>query len=212
VDVAIAPTDPETVYVINYGGLWRTTNGGQTWRRMSRSEGLTSVTVHPRRAHIVFLAMRGAILRSNDGSVSWEPGPEWPAFGGGDPMQVAVDPQRPWIVYTATDPHGFYKSRDGARTWRPIAQQLGLWNAQAVILDPSNPASLYVGGFNGLSGGVHRSPDRGVTWQSVGDKGLTTTWIASLAIAADSSRIFAGTTAFGLESGGGAFWRALPSP
>jgi photosystem II stability/assembly factor-like uncharacterized protein len=210
VDVAVAPSAPKTVYVISYSALWRSTNGGQTWQRMRSLEPLSSVTVHPRKSRTIFLGIRGAVLRSDDGGASWEDLPSG-LQQDADPRQVTVDPQRPWIVYAAMEPQGFFRSRDGGRTWRPLGQELGLWWARAVVLDPLNSSRVYIGGFDAtFGGGVYRSKDRGATWQSLGRNGLSTTWISSLAVAADSSRIFAGTTAYGLESGGGAFSRVLP--
>jgi len=87
--------------------------------------------------------------------------------------------------YAGTSPQGLFRSRDGGGTWEPIAglndnPQYRPWmgsgqrseqdgtpdgpKLHSVIVDPRNPAHLYVGMS---SGGVHESIDGGRTWSTL---------------------------------------------
>ena len=74
----------------------------------------------------------------------------------------------------------------------------------ALALD-SRHGLLYAAQFdpNG-HGGVFRSADGGRTWSDL-TGAMSTTWIASLALDPSGRTLYAGTTAYGLESGGGVF-------
>ena len=65
------------------------------------------------------------------------------------------------------------------------------------------PTCLPQFGPNG-HGGVFRSADGGRTWSDL-TGAMSTTWIASLALDPSGRSLYVGTTAYGLESGGGAF-------
>jgi hypothetical protein len=87
-------------------------------------------------------------------------------------------PGEPGVWYAGTSPHGLFRSEDGGASWDPVSglnddpiyrQWMG--GAQdgtpdgpklhSVIVDPRDPAHLYVGMS---SGGVHESLDRGRSW------------------------------------------------
>ncbi len=84
----------------------------------------------------------------------------------------------PGTWYAGTSPHGLFRSSDGGLTWEPVPglnddPTYRAWmggpqdgtpdgpKLHSIIVDPRDPAHLYVGMS---SGGVHESRDRGATW------------------------------------------------
>jgi photosystem II stability/assembly factor-like uncharacterized protein len=125
-------------------------------------------------------------------------------------MAIVAAPSAPKIVYAAVlDGGGFYKSTDGGKSWRrsvtgSATEILGL------ALDRRRPGVLYAGGYDPSGrGGVFRSTDAGRTWTDI-SAGMTTTWTAALALDPAGHRLYAGTLAYGAESGGGVFVRRVP--
>ncbi|MBS1108984.1 MAG: glycosyl hydrolase [Anaeromyxobacteraceae bacterium] len=130
------------------------------------------------------------IFRSTDRGRTWKEAARPPAFPkapDGAKGRV-VDhtfwltpghPAEPGAWYAGTSPHGLFRSEDGGVTWEPVPglnddPRYREWMGGAqdgtpdgpklhsVIVDPRDPAHLYVGMS---SGGVHESVDRGRTWR-----------------------------------------------
>jgi photosystem II stability/assembly factor-like uncharacterized protein len=85
--------------------------------------------------------------------------------------------------YAGTSPHGLFRSEDGGATWEPLAglndnPQYRDWmggpqdgtpdgpKLHSIIVDPRNPAHLYLGMS---SGGIHESTDCGRNWEPLID-------------------------------------------
>ncbi len=91
---------------------------------------------------------------------------------------------------------GVFKSTNGGGNWTAI--NIGLTNRSvlALVIDPTNPATLYAGT---LGGGVFRSSNGGGNWTAI-NTGLTSTDVGALAIDPSApATLYAGT------SGGGVF-------
>jgi photosystem II stability/assembly factor-like uncharacterized protein len=146
VAVAGSYTDPRVFYFgAAAGGVWKTTNGGQSWRNISdfRVKG-----------NAPEISSVGAIATSpSDPNVIW--------VGGGE-MGVRED-----VTYGT----GVYRSTDGGETW----EHLGLTDTQqigAVRVHPTNPDVAYVAAIGHAFGpnkerGVYRTVDGGKTWKQV---------------------------------------------
>lgn len=129
------------------------------------------------------------VFRSTDLGRRWREARRPPAFpkaAQGAPAR-AVDhtfwltpghASEPGTWYAGTSPHGLFRSSDGGETWDPVPglnddPTYRAWmggpqdgtpdgpKLHSIIVDPRDPAQLYVGMS---SGGVHRSRDRGATW------------------------------------------------
>src|SRR5882762_1198548 len=92
--LAVAPSDPHTVYVgtgeaclrgnISHGdGVYKTVDGGKTWKNtgLRDSRAIGKVIVHPRNSDIAFVAALGhpfgpnaerGVFRTLDGGKTWE--------------------------------------------------------------------------------------------------------------------------------------------
>lgn len=79
--MAIDPRDPSVIYTGSQGagsggsGLWKTVDGGLTWRPVSDALptlSITDVALHPSQPNRVYVATRGfGVFVSNDGGTSW---------------------------------------------------------------------------------------------------------------------------------------------
>ena len=103
-------------------------------------------------------------LRSLDGGQSWAPSAD-PLVAGQKIETVAADPSQAGVVYaTATGPtYKVLRSTSGGTTWTPLSTPV----VGQVIVDPIDPATLYVMGLFR----IHRSRDGGTSW-TYADAGL----------------------------------------
>lgn len=105
----------------------------------------------------------GGLLVSDDGGRSYAPA-HFDAYGGPLPLAVKriyAAPSDAHVAYViAFD--GLHRSRDGGRTWQPIAMPSG--SAYALAMTPSGDGSTVL---LGTSNGLYRSIDGGDTWTLV---------------------------------------------
>lgn len=209
--VAVAPSAHRVVYAGAFnGGTYVSRDGGSTWRRLALpvQEIVTALAVHPRRPTTVWAGTRAeGIVRSTDGGRTWKTST---GSAGPDVIAIVVTPSTPRILYAALDAGGVAKSTDGGRSWRRTVMGMKATTILGLALDRRHRATLYGGGLdpNG-HGGVYRSTNAGRSWTDI-SAGMTTTWIAALALDPARRRLYAGTTAYGRESGGGVFVRRVP--
>jgi photosystem II stability/assembly factor-like uncharacterized protein len=199
--IVLAPSDPRMAYAGAFGGgVHRSRDGGRSWRRTRLPATTFALAVDPRRPNTVWAAGAG-LYRSTTGGRTWRTLPVDPNI---ELTHVALDPRNPRVVYVGIDGGAVMISSDGGRRWRGPRNRPPLPTVNALAVD-ARTRTVYAGGYDANGrGGVFRSNDVGATWSDVtGD--MTTTWVASLAIAPNGSRLYAGTTAYGRESGGGVF-------
>lgn len=161
------------------GYIARSDDGGARWRVVKERVEAQCVLVDPFDSRKVYVGNRNfsgidyprALYRSLDGGETWEsidqePFLKGPGSVGGDQgprVQVsclAADPSRPGTLYAGCTDHGYdvdngrgvFVSRDWGATWEPFtAAGLANYRIGTLVVDPVNPARLYVGtGGNGI--------------------------------------------------------------
>src|SRR6266481_3912910 len=135
--IAVAPTNPATIYAGAYG-VYRSTDGGATWS--SASAGITDafvadIVVDPTDPATVYVATSSdGVLRTTDGGQTW-------ASLGLTTLQVrtvAVDPTDPARLYVATyNGGGIFASLDDGATWQAASAGLGTQGVSALDIDPT---------------------------------------------------------------------------
>jgi photosystem II stability/assembly factor-like uncharacterized protein len=144
-------SDPDTVYAgIQDAALYRTTDGGQTWRELPA-------------------------LRTHPSAGAWQPG-----AAGMCLHTIVLDPQTPGRIFIAISAAGVFRSDDDGKSWRPInrglrSEQIPDPTAEVghcvhrIAMHPSRPNVL----FMQKHWDVMRSDDAGESWKDVGE-GLPT--------------------------------------
>jgi photosystem II stability/assembly factor-like uncharacterized protein len=125
--------------------------------------------------------------------------PTWQLAGptniGGRITCIALHPTNSNLIYAGAATGGVWKSNDNGTTWSNIFNESS--SIGSLLLDPTNPQTIYVGTGEGNPGGVAiypgngmwRSTDAGQTWMNLGL--VTTGQIGKIAIHSSSpNRIF----------------------
>ncbi|MER3422430.1 MAG: hypothetical protein C4293_03565, partial [Nitrospiraceae bacterium] len=121
--VQVDPHAPETVYAATLDGIYRSTDGAQSWLRIAESlpDQMISAMVLDRSAPgVIYVASREGVYKSEDGGMTWK------AMNNGlatlnirSLVQSPIDPKT-W--YVGTNGSGLYRSRDGGETWSGMPQ------------------------------------------------------------------------------------------
>ena len=149
--VVFEPGDPLAVYVANEGGLFRSPDGGRSWRSL-----VTGLAV----AEVDRLADHGAWLLAGAGELGalrYEGGEVWCPVGTGDPAVLAGD------ELVTPGPGGLAVSADGGSTW--TATPLPGVEGAVTSLARSGPAHLLAGTSDGELLRLERTAD---TWTVTG--------------------------------------------
>ena len=158
-DIALAPSDPNVVYVAtgeannrqttSYGdGLYKSTDGGKTFTNIGFTDAQTlgRLIVHPK-----------------------DPNTVWMAVGG--------------HLYGSNDERGVFMTTDGGKSWKKTLYVDENTSATELVIDPQNPNVLWAAmyqrmrtawGFagGGAGSGIYRSTDGGRSWKKVNAPGL----------------------------------------
>ena len=147
------------------GGVWKTTDGGITWRAVSdrffRSSSVGAIGIAESNPDVVYVGMgetqlRGNIIQGDGIYKTSDGGRTWAHVGLDKTMAVArvrVHPANPDVVYVAAlgDPYGatpergVFKSTDGGKSWRKVLFRDDRTGAVDLVVDPKNPDVLYAG-------------------------------------------------------------------
>ncbi|MFN2501606.1 MAG: WD40/YVTN/BNR-like repeat-containing protein [Pyrinomonadaceae bacterium] len=160
-DIAVAPSDPNVIYVgsgeglqrpdLSTGdGMYRSSDGGKTWVHLGLREGqqIASISVDPKDANRLFVAVLGH-------------------------------------PYGPNEERGIYRSTDGGQSFQRVLYKDENTGAMQVEIDPRNPRTVYAdlwagrqgpwenGAWQGKESGLFKSTDGGSTWKKL-TKGLPT--------------------------------------
>ncbi|HEX4417067.1 MAG TPA: hypothetical protein VH165_04165 [Kofleriaceae bacterium] len=196
-DLELDPQHPEIVYAALWearlgpaednhqfqgtgGGLYKSSDGGTTWHKLTRGlpdnavqYDLAIAPSQPSRLYVELTttdpdeygtAKGAGMFRSDDAGASWTriTTDERPMLriGGGDLMVPVVDPRNPDVVYVASIVA--MKSRDGGKTWTWLRGAPGGDDYQNLWINPRDPDRFVLVSDQGANVTVNG----GRTWSS----------------------------------------------
>ena len=187
--IAVAPSDPNIVYVASGEGLqrpdlsvgdgiYKSTDAGQTWTHLGLRDGrqIPALAVDPRDPNRLFAAVLGH-------------------------------------PYGPNEERGIFASTDGGQNWQKVLYVDQNTGASDIAMDPSNPDVLYAAlwearegpwefgnEYSGTHGGIFKSTDGGKTWHKL-TEGLPAVEQAYVAVAPSDPRRLYASVAAGREVG-----------
>ena len=201
VDVDVNPEDPTEFYVAYAtGGLWYTTNNGQSFTPLFDSLDVLFIgdiavnwktktiwvgtgEVNSSRSSYAGIG----IYKSNDNGKNWQ------YLGLPESQHIGKIQLHPsdnniaWVaalghLYSPNKERGIYKTTDGGRTWKQTLYIDDNTGAVDIDIDPSNPNELYAAMWyrtrsawkfeeSGRTSGIYKSSDGGETWKKISGEG-----------------------------------------
>jgi photosystem II stability/assembly factor-like uncharacterized protein len=207
--LAVDPTRSTTLYAGTHSGLFKSLDGGATWRQSGLPDRATIHLVidvfNPRILYAATACTSGGcicserlLFKSTDGGASWSDSVSPPNQACDDIRALLLNPtDANTLYYAALNLSGFpplSKSTDGGVTWRYLFAP-GFEDVLAMAINPLAPNNLYAGGYAFPDpNGVLKSTDGGMTWSKAG---LAETTVTALAIdPLNPNTLYAGTGGF----------------
>lgn len=140
------------MYAGNWGGLYKSTDSGDTWVKVGEDvpiDYVTSISIDPIAPQVVYVAAHPWLLagtetpqlfRSDDGGGTW-----LTANAGlaGAVVAVEVSQRKRGLIYAATDGGGVYRTEDDGATWEPMNDGLPDLYTCALGVSPAAPEIVY---------------------------------------------------------------------
>jgi photosystem II stability/assembly factor-like uncharacterized protein len=212
-DLAVNPVNPDEYYVAAAsGGVWKTTNGGNTFEPIFENYGSFSIgclALDPHHPATLWVgtgennsqrsvAYGDGLYKSEDGGKSFKKmGLENSEHIG----KIIVHPHNSNIVYVAAQgplwsnggDRGLYKTTDAGKTWKKVLNISQYTGVSDIALDPSDPEVIYATSwqrrrhvYTFIAGGpeskLYKSTNGGETWQIL-ESGLPAVDMGRIAVA-----------------------------
>jgi photosystem II stability/assembly factor-like uncharacterized protein len=123
------PNNPATVYAGTTEGLWKTTDGGKTWKHVTNSEVVVNdVLVDPRNSDRVLLATdRSGVLASDNGAQTFAASNHGYTHRYVSSILADQNDSNAMLVGVVNDREwgGVFSTRDGGQSWQQKSAGLG---------------------------------------------------------------------------------------
>lgn len=219
VPAVVGVADNSEIYYVGAadGGVFRTSDGGITWKALFQHESVMSMgalAVDPQNDNIVWAGtgeanVRNTVSPGNGIYKSTDGGGHWKRMGLEGTFQISrvvVDPHNSGTVIVAgmgspwadSAERGVYRTSDGGATWQKVLYIGPSVGIADLAMDPQNPQVLYAAAYQfrrtpwSYSGGgpedaIYKSFDQGQTWKRLSGHGLPEKPVARIGLAVAAS-------------------------
>lgn len=145
------------------GGLWKTADGGLSWKPVTdgqlKSSSIGAVAVSESNPDVVFIGMgetqlRGNVMQGDGVYKTTDAGKTWAHSGLADThaiSRIRIHPANPDLVYVCALGHpygpneerGVFRSKDGGKTWQKVLFRSNHSGAVDLCFDPQNPQVMF---------------------------------------------------------------------
>ncbi|NOY58556.1 MAG: hypothetical protein GXO75_06445 [Calditrichaeota bacterium] len=200
-DIQAVVSDPNIIYVgAATGGLWKSTNGGLTWKSIFDDQPVSSIGsigIFQKNPSIVWVGTgegnpRNSVGVGNGIYKSLDGGQTWKFLGLAKTEKIHRIVLHPWnenIAFAAAlgttwgenPERGVFKTTDGGKTWKKVLYVNEKTGCADLVMDPSNPNKIFAAMwehrrwpwfFNsgGPGSGLYVTYDGGETWKKLTEK------------------------------------------
>ncbi len=193
-DIEVNPNDPTEFYVAYAtGGLWHTTNNGQSFTSIFDNEAVINIgdiavdwknktiwlgtgEVNSSRSSYAGIG----VYKSSDNGKTWQYMGLPESHHIGKILLHPSNPDQAWVavlghLYTSNKERGVYKTNDGGKTWKQTLYVDENTGAVEMEMNPQNPNEIYAAAWHrirkawdfvegGNTSGIYKSMDGGETW------------------------------------------------
>ena len=215
--LTIDPDQPDTIFGAVFGtsadGIYKSTDRGATWFESGRFQTpVLALAIDPSQTSTLYAGTGEGVFKSSDGGQAWvatnaglrdsEILDDVPGYVV---LSLTIDPSDSATVYAGTLGNGVFKSTDAGASWAAVNSGLPPLEVAesppvvtSLIVDPSNPSTIYAGISAGTQDdGVFKSTNGGQSWAAANvDRkfDLKPTHVLALVIDPTSpATVFAGT-------------------
>ncbi|MGQ9897292.1 MAG: VPS10 domain-containing protein [Acidobacteriota bacterium] len=199
--IIIDPTATDTLYAAVWvlednraGGVYKSTDGGQSWRVVLEGESVRAFAMAPGNASVLVAGTLSGVFRSTDGGENWSRLSPAGHPGLRNIESVAVDPRSADTIYVGTW-YLPWKTTDAGKTWTFIHGETSKLiedsDIFSIAIDTFDPDRVYCSACSG----IYHSLDGGRNWTKF--KGIPSSARRTHVIFPHPTRekdIFAGTT------------------
>ncbi|RCK73613.1 MAG: Glycosyl hydrolase, BNR repeat precursor [Ignavibacteriae bacterium] len=162
--IAFHPYNHETIFIVNDGGINKSTNGGNTFTSLNTNLSVTQfyhIATSPHDVwHVIGGTQDNATQRRPPGSTNWV------GVIGGDGGVVVFDYSNPSYIYGEYVYGSIYRSSDGGNNFYSAKNGItesGAWIAP-ILIHPDEPTTLYTATTK-----IYKTTNRGDLWFPISD-------------------------------------------
>lgn len=164
-DLAVDPSNTNTVCAATSYGVWKSTNAGANWA--ASNNGLESVlasklAMAPSTPGTIYAGSTwGTIHKTTDGGARWTE--VYKRLPDASVTSLAVDPSNPNIVYAGINNRGLLRSTNGGESWTEMINGIPIGSGGRIAIDPFSTNLLYAA----IKKKLFKSTNGGESWAEV---------------------------------------------
>ena len=119
--ILVDPYEPDTVYAASLAGLYKSTDGATSWKRIGESladQMIIAMVLDRTRRGVIYITGRDGVHRSEDAGATWK------LINSGlattNIRTIAQSATDPKLFYAGTNGSGLYRSKDAGETWESM--------------------------------------------------------------------------------------------